>query len=252
MRIDILTIFPPMFEGVFGQSILKRALEKGLLEVRVHDIRSHALDKHHVVDDAPYGGGAGMVMKPEPVVAAIEEAAGVGEARTGYVVYMSPQGKQLTHQMVRDFTRREHLVILCGRYEGIDERALEGWVDEEVSIGDYVVSGGELPAMVLTDAVARLIPGVLGNEESAKMDSFFYGLLDYPHYTRPREFRGMGVPDVLVNGHHAEIAAWRRRMALERTLRRRPDLLQKLQLPREDNDILAEIKKEMREKEIEK
>lgn len=247
MRIDILTIFPPMFEGVLGQSILKRAVEKGLVEINVRDIRSYATDKHHVVDDSPYGGGAGMVMKTEPVVAAIEDAAGAGEVKTGHVIYMSPQGKPLTHQAVRDLTRRDHLVILCGRYEGIDERVLDGWVDEEISIGDYVVSGGEIPAMVLTDAVTRLIPGVLGNEESAKMDSFFHGLLDYPHYTRPREFRGEGVPEVLMNGNHAEIAAWRRRKALERTLRRRPDLLQKLQLPREDNDILAEIKREARD-----
>ena len=184
---------------------------------------------------------ATVTLTVEPV---IEEAAGVGEAKTGYVVYMSPQGKQLTHQMVRDFTRREHLVILCGRYEGVDERALEGWVDEEVSIGDYVVSGGELPAMVLTDAVARLIPGVLGNEESAKMDSFFYGLLDYPHYTRPAEFRGWRAPEVLVSGHHGEVAKWRRRAALLKTFKMRPDLIEKATLTDEERRWLDEVIRE--------
>ncbi|GAB4324188.1 MAG: tRNA (guanosine(37)-N1)-methyltransferase TrmD [Candidatus Sumerlaeia bacterium] len=243
MRIDILTIFPPMIEAVLGQSILKRALEKGLVQINVCDIRRFSTDKHSCVDDYPFGGGAGMVMKPEPLVAAIEDAAGVGPDRTGFVIYMSPQGKTLTHQIVRELTRREHLVIVCGRYEGVDERVLEGWVDEELSIGDYVVSGGELPAMVLTDAIVRLIPGVLGNEESAKLDSFFHGLLDYPHYTRPREFRGRGVPEVLLSGDHARIQAWRRRKALERTLRRRPDLLKKLDLSREDNDIIAELRR---------
>jgi tRNA (guanine37-N1)-methyltransferase len=195
------------------------------------------------VDDYPYGGGAGMVMKPEPVVAAIEDSAGAGDAKTGWVIYLSPQGKTLSHQIVRELTRREHIVLLCGRYEGIDERVLENWVDEEISIGDYVVSGGELPAMVLADSIVRLLPGVLGNEESAKLDSFFHGLLDYPHYTRPPEFRDMTVPEVLLSGHHGNIEAWRRRTALERTLKRRPDLIHKLHLSREDNDIIAEIKR---------
>jgi len=224
MRFIVLTLFPGMFDGPFRESILARAVEAGLILIDVRDIRAHTQDRHHVADDAPYGGGAGMVMKVEPVVAAVEAArADLAPARAR-VIYLSPQGRVFNHAAARKLALEDNLILLCGRYEGIDQRALDLVVDEEISIGDYVLTGGELPAMVLIDAVARQIPGVVGKSDSVENDSFSQGLLDWPHYTRPEEYRGLRVPDVLLSGHHANIDQWRREQAAEKTRRVRPDL----------------------------
>ena len=223
MRIDILTIFPGIFESPLRESLLGKAIAAGLLDVRVHDIREHASGRHRQVDDEPYGGGPGMVMKPEPIFAAVE-ALGPGERR---IILLSPAGRRLDQALVRELAAEPWLVLICGRYEGVDERVVEGLPAEELSIGDYVLSGGELPALVVVEAVARLVPGVIGREESHERDSFGpEGLLDHPHYTRPAEFRGMRVPEVLLSGNHAEIERWRREAALEKTRRNRPDLLE--------------------------
>ncbi|HWO71742.1 MAG TPA: tRNA (guanosine(37)-N1)-methyltransferase TrmD [Actinomycetota bacterium] len=221
MRIDVLTIFPEIFESPLRASLLGKAIAAGLVEVRIHDIRAYATDRHRKVDDEPYGGGPGMVMKPEPIFAAVE-ALGPGPKR---IVLLSPAGRRLDQALVRDLAREPWLVLICGRYEGVDERVVEGLGAEEVSIGDYVLSGGELPALVVIEAVARLVPGVVGKEESLLRESFEEGLLDHPHYTRPAEFRGMRVPEVLLSGDHAAIERWRREAALEKTRRNRPDLL---------------------------
>ncbi len=221
MRIDILTLFPGMFRGPLDESILKRAVDKGLLEIAVHNIRDHAKGRHQVVDDYPYGGGPGMVMKPEPVFAA-EEAVRQRDSR---VVLMSAQGRPFSQKIAEELSSLPHLVLLCGHYEGFDERVVEHLVDDELCIGDYVLTGGELATMVVCDAVVRLIPGVLGAEESSQEESFAEGLLEYPHYTRPPEFRGWTVPEILQSGNHAKIAEWRRQQSLLRTLRRRPELL---------------------------
>lgn len=222
MRIDILTIFPGIFESPLRESLLGKAIAAGLLDVRVHDIREHATDKHRRVDDEAYGGGPGMVMKPEPIFAAVE-ALGPGPKR---VILLSPAGRRLDQALVRELAAEPWLVLICGRYEGVDERVVEGLPAEELSIGDYVLSGGEIPALVVVEAVSRLIPGVIGRGESLERESFGpEGLLDHPHYTRPVEFRGMRVPEVLLSGHHAEIERWRRQAALEKTRRNRPDLL---------------------------
>jgi tRNA (guanine37-N1)-methyltransferase len=224
MRFDIVTIFPEIFRGVFEFGIIRRAVEAGLVEIKVHDLRDYTYDRHRQVDDRPFGGGAGMVMKPEPLFRAVE-AITHGAAGPS-VVLLSPQGRLFSQRLAEEFSRRPRVILVCGRYEGVDERVVEHLVDEEVSIGDYVLSGGEIPAMVVVDAVTRLIPGALGCEQSAEAESFARpGLLDYPHYTRPAEYRGMKAPDVLSSGTHAEVAAWRRRKALEKTLRRRPDLI---------------------------
>ena len=224
MRVDVLTIFPAIFESPLRESLLGKAIESGTLDVRVHDIRGHATDKHRQVDDESYGGGPGMVMKPEPIFAAVESL-GTGRKR---VVVLSPAGRRLDQELVRELAREPWLVLIAGRYEGIDERVVEGLGAEEVSIGDYVLSGGELPALVVLEAVTRLVPGVIGREESHERDSFGPdGLLDHPHFTRPAEFRGMRVPDVLLSGDHAEVERWRREAALEKTLRNRPDLLER-------------------------
>jgi tRNA (guanine37-N1)-methyltransferase len=223
VRIDILTIFPGIFESPLRESLLGKAIAAGLLDVRVHDIREHASGRHRQVDDEPYGGGPGMVMKPEPIFAAVE-ALGPGERR---IILLSPAGRRLDQALVRELAAEPWLVLICGRYEGVDERVVEGLPAEELSIGDYVLSGGELPALVVVEAVARLVPGVIGREESHERDSFGpEGLLDHPHYTRPAEFRGMRVPEVLLSGNHAEIERWRREAALEKTRRNRPDLLE--------------------------
>ncbi|HEX5949547.1 MAG TPA: tRNA (guanosine(37)-N1)-methyltransferase TrmD [Actinomycetota bacterium] len=223
MRIDVLTIFPGIFESPLRESLLGRAIADGVLDVRVHDIRDHTTDRHRQVDDESYGGGPGMVMKPEPVFATVE-ALGEGEKR---VVLLSPSGRRLDQELVRELAAEPWLVLVCGRYEGVDERVVEGLPAEELSIGDYVLSGGEVPALVLLEAVTRLVPGVIGCEESYERDSFGpEGLLDHPHYTRPAEFRGMRVPEILLSGHHAEIERWRREAALEKTRRNRPDLLE--------------------------
>lgn len=225
MKFDIVTIFPKMVEGPLQEGIVARAIARGLLDVRVHDLRDFTTDRHRVVDDMPFGGGPGMVLKPEPLFAAVDrirEERGTPSA----VILTSPDGERLTHRVAERLSALDHLVILCGRYEGVDERVREHLATETMSIGDYVVSGGELPALVIVDAVARLMPGVVGDESSVAGDTFARdGLLDFPQYTRPAEFRGYGVPPVLLSGHHAEIQKWRRAQALERTRRYRPDLL---------------------------
>jgi tRNA (guanine37-N1)-methyltransferase len=223
MRFDIITIFPEIFRGVFEFGIIRRAVEAGLIEIMVHDLRDYTHDRHRQTDDRPFGGGAGMVMKPEPLFRAVEAiTAGRNEAR---VILLSPQGRLFDQREAEQLSRPGRLVLICGRYEGVDERVVEHLVTDEVSIGDYVLSGGEIPAMVLVDAITRLLPGALGCGESAERESFSSGLLDYPHYTRPAEYRGMKVPDVLLGGNHAEIEKWRRRKSLEKTARSRPDLI---------------------------
>jgi tRNA (guanine37-N1)-methyltransferase len=224
VRIDVLTIFPGIFESPLRESLLGKAIETGLLEVRVHDIREHATGRHRQVDDESYGGGPGMVMKAEPVLVAVD-ALGEGTKR---VLVLSPAGRRLDQPLVRELAAEPWLVLVCGRYEGLDERVVEGLPAEEVSIGDYVLSGGELPALVVLEAVTRLVPGVIGREESHERDSFGAdGLLDHPHYTRPPEFRGLRVPEVLLSGNHADIDRWRRDAAIEKTRRNRPDLLER-------------------------
>jgi tRNA (guanine37-N1)-methyltransferase len=223
VHFDIFTIFPALFESPLRESLLADAIERRVLDVRVHDIREFAANRHRQVDDASFGGGPGMVMKPEPIFAAVES---IGADR-GRTILLSPAGRRLDQRLVRELAREEQLILICGRYEGVDERVVEGLPAEEVSIGDYVLSGGEVPALVLLEAVSRLVPGVIGREDSHEQDSFGEeGLLDHPHYTRPREFRGIGVPDVLLSGDHAEIGRWRREAALEKTRRNRPDLLE--------------------------
>lgn len=239
MRFDILTLFPNMFSSPFQESILAKAIEKGLIEVRTINIRDFALNKHQVVDDAPYGGGQGMVLKVEPIARAIEQLK--SEDPSAWTIYLTPEGKPLNQQQLRSLSARSHLILLCGRYEGVDERVRELFVDEEISIGDYVLTGGELAAMVLIDAVSRLLPGVLGSDRSAEEDSFNGSLLEYPQYTRPANFRGHEVPEVLLSGNHQAISLWRRREAIRRTYRRRPDLLSKASLSEEDKKILEEI-----------
>ena len=224
MRIDVVTIFPGIFESPLRESLLGRAIEAGLLDVRVHDLRDSTTDKHRQVDDESYGGGPGMVLKPEPVFAAVESL-GEGERRT---LLLSPAGRRLDQDLARELAAEPWLVLICGRYEGVDERVVQGLPAEEVSIGDYVVAGGEVPALVVLEAVTRLVPGVIGREESHRQDSFGeQGVLDHPHYTRPAEFRGMRVPETLLSGNHAEIERWRREAALEKTRRNRPDLLER-------------------------
>jgi tRNA (guanine37-N1)-methyltransferase len=226
LRIDVITIFPELFEGFLEVSILGNAQREGQIAVAVHDLREWATDRHRTVDDIPYGGGPGMVMKPEPLVEAIEAVAGQGSAgRKGFVILLSPQGARLDQEKVAELARKEHLVLVCGRYEGVDQRVIDLAVDEEISIGDFVLSGGEVPAMAVIEAVTRLVPGVLGNPRSVETESFQDGRLEGPQYTRPAEYRGHAVPEVLRSGDHGEIERWRREKALECTKRRRPDLL---------------------------
>jgi len=229
LRVDIVTIFPDYFREAFDYGIIRRARAAALVEIKAHDLRSWTSDKHRVVDDRPFGGGDGMVLKPEPIFAAVESLAGARRrqdiAPTKRVVLLSPQGRPLTQSLATEFAQCEQLVLICGRYEGVDERVADMLATDEVSIGDYVLSGGEPAALVVVDAVIRLIPGALGSETSATTESFSEGILDYPHYTRPPEFEGMKVPEVLLTGHHADIACWRRKAAEEKTKRNRPDLL---------------------------
>jgi tRNA (guanine37-N1)-methyltransferase len=240
MKIDVVTIFPKMVEGPLAEGVVARAIARGLLDVRVHDLRDFTTDRHRVVDDVPFGGGPGMVLKPEPLFRAVDAIrAEAGEPQA--IVLVSPHGRRFNQTEAARLASLDHVVILCGRYEGIDDRVRENLATEELSIGDYVLSGGELPALVIVDAVARLIPGVVGDEDSVAGDSFSRGLLDYPHYTRPAEFREWKVPDVLVSGHHAEIRKWRKRQALELTLARRPDLLADAELDVEEQEILREL-----------
>ena len=230
MKIDILTLFPEICRAPLGESMMKRAQEKGIVDLRIHNLRDWTTDKHHVVDDAPFGGGQGMVMKPEPIFAAVEDLRGrlptLNPRLSTKVILMSPAGRRFDQQMARDLSEEPHLIIICGHYEGIDHRVIEHLVDLEISIGDYVLTNGAIAAVVLVDAVVRLLPGVLGDEQSAVDDSFSAGLLEAPQYTRPADFRGWKVPDVLLSGNHAEIAAWRKAEALKRTQKNRPDLLE--------------------------
>lgn len=255
MRIDIVTIFPAMVEQALLAGVVGRAIERGTLSVKVHDLRAFTSDRHHVVDDVPYGGGPGMVLKPEPILRALGEIAGHAAAPPT-VLLTSPQGTQLTQSVAARLSRSQALVIVCGRYEGVDER-VRGLVDEEISIGDYIVSGGELPALVIVDSVARHVPGVVGDEQSVAEDSFSRGLLDFPHYTRPAELtvdtsspangsKALRVPDVLLSGNHAEIRRWRKREAISRTLERRPDLLASADLDDEEREILRQLAAESR------
>ena len=225
MQIDILTIFPEMFKSVFASSIIKRALEKGKVKIVLHDIRDFATDLHKTVDDAPYGGGAGMVMKPDVLASAVKVVTRVGSK--SICILLSAQGEKLDQSVVAELAKLDQLILVCGRYEGVDEGVIESFIEREISVGDYVTSGGETPAMIVSDAVIRLLPGVLGNDESVKSESFANGLLEYPQYTRPPEFNGKKVPDVLLSGNHKEIDKWRHERSLERTKARRPDLIKK-------------------------
>jgi tRNA (guanine37-N1)-methyltransferase len=243
MRFDLLTIFPEIFAGPFDFGIIRRARQQDLIEIVVHDLRSFTSDKHHVVDDRPFGGGDGMVLKPEPIFRAVEEILAQGprgedEKRTA-IVLLSPQGKLFRQADAAAFAREcSRMILICGRYEGVDERVAEHLATDEISIGDYVLTGGELPAMVVVDAVTRLLPNALGSETSALHESFSEGLLDYPHYTRPADFRGWKAPDVLISGHHGEVANWRRAAALLKTLKMRPDLLEKAELTDEERKLI--------------
>jgi tRNA (guanine37-N1)-methyltransferase len=243
VKFDIVTIFPRMVEAGIAEGVISRGVERGLLDVKIHDLRDFTTDRHRSVDDVPYGGGPGMVMKPEPLLRAVDH---VRATRGGAdaVVLLTPQGKPFTQADAERIGRLGHVVLLCGRYEGMDERVREIAATEELSIGDYVLSGGELAALVVVDAVSRLVPGVVGDEQSVAEDSFSRGLLDYPHYTRPAEVAGHRVPDVLLSGHHAEVRRWRRKAALARTLERRPELLEQASLDDEERALLNEIKKE--------
>jgi len=236
IRFDILSIFPEMFQTPFDCSLIKKALEKQLIELHIHDIRRYALDKHRMTDDYPYGGGGGMVMKVDPIARALDDVAPARD--NAQVVLLTPQGETFKQEIAEELSRYSRIVLICGHYEGVDERVREHLIDREISIGDYVLTGGELPAMIVVDAVSRLVPEVLGNRESALFDSFSTGLLEGPHYTRPQEYRNWRVPDVILSGDHKKINEWRRRKSLKRTLARRPDLLAKANLSEEDRKIL--------------
>lgn len=242
MKFDILTLFPGMFSGPFDESIIRRARDKQLIDISLHNIRDWASDRHQTADDAPYGGGAGMVMKAEPLAACIESIKTLQPAST--VVLTSPQGRPLTHDIARELAAKPGLIIVCGRYEGIDERIRTLYAEDDVSLGDFVLSGGEIAAMAIVDSVTRLIPGALGSNESAETDSFGDGLLEYPHYTRPPEFRGLSVPEALLSGNHERIRKWRRKESLRKTKALRPDLLSRIVQTREDQKMLAEIEQE--------
>jgi tRNA (guanine37-N1)-methyltransferase len=244
MKIDVLTLFPEMFSGVFGHSILHKAAEKSAVHYNVVNFREYADNKHNTVDDYPYGGGAGMVLKPQPIFDAVEALRDTAGASKPRVILLCPQGERHSQKKAEELAKEEHLIFICGHYEGYDERIREHVVTDEISIGDYVLTGGELGAMVIIDSVVRLLPEVLGNEESHMKDSFSTGLLEHPHYTRPAEFRGLKVPDVLISGNHKLIEEWRNKEALRRTLLRRPDLLEKIELTPEQEKWLTEIKKE--------
>src|SRR5579864_6296429 len=243
MHFDIFTLFPAMFQGPLSESILKRAQEQGLLSITLHNIRDATDDRHHVVDDYPYGGGAGMVMKPDPFFAAVEPV-----HQGGPIILLSPQGRLFTQQIARDLSLESRITLVCGHYEGVDERVRQHLVTDEISIGDYVLTGGELAAMIVVDTVSRLLPGVLGSEESTLEESHSQGLLEYPHYTRPPDYRGWSVPNVLLSGNHAEIAKWRRKESIRRTRERRPDLFAKLDLSsKQDQKLLKELEQEQEE-----
>jgi tRNA (guanine37-N1)-methyltransferase len=238
--IDLITIFPRLVEAALAEGVVGRARERGVVDIRVRDLRDYTDDRHHVVDDVPYGGGPGMVMKPEPLFRAVEAVAAERGAPSA-VVLMTPQGRVFTHAEAERLSRLERLVVICGRYEGVDERVTQALVTDEISIGDYVLTGGELAALVVVDAVVRLVPGVVGDADSVAGDSFVRGLLDHPHYTRPAVCRGLAVPDVLLSGHHAEIERWRRHERVRRTVERRPDLLVGAALSADERRELAQL-----------
>jgi len=242
MKIDVLSIFPEMFTGVLGHSILNKAAEKQAVRYQVVNFRDYADNRHQTVDDYPYGGGAGMVLKPQPIFDAVEDLIQKAETGKPRVVLMCPQGERYSQRKAEELSKEDHLIFICGHYEGYDERIRQHLITDEISIGDYVLTGGELGAMVVIDSVVRLLPGVLGSEESHIQDSFSTGLLEHPHYTRPADFRGMKVPDVLISGNHRLIEEWRKKESLRRTYSRRPDLLDEIELPSEMQKLLAEIK----------
>ncbi|HEY5158331.1 MAG TPA: tRNA (guanosine(37)-N1)-methyltransferase TrmD [Anaerolineales bacterium] len=242
MQFDVFTLLPEVFPPYLNSSILQRARQRGLIDVRVHNIRDFARDKHHVTDDEPYGGGGGMVMKVEPVFAAVEGV--LGPTPLCPVILLTPQGRVFNQKVAFELVQHPQIALLCGRYEGIDERIREHLVSDEISIGDYVLTGGELPALILIDAISRLLPGVLGDPDGAMDDSHASGLLEYPHYTRPPEYRGWGVPEILLSGDHLKIEKWRREQSLRRTLKRRPDLLENAPLRDTDHKVLKKIKGE--------
>ena len=248
MEFDVFTLLPEVFPPYLESSILQRARQRGLIDVRVHNIRDWAADKHHVTDDEPYGGGGGMVMKVEPVFAAVESVLGVKPGCP--VILLTPQGRVFNQVVATDLARHPRLALICGRYEGVDERIREHLVTDQISIGDYVLTGGELPALILVDALSRLLPGVLGDPDGPFDDSHASGLLEYPHFTRPPEFRGWGVPDILLSGNHARIAAWRREQSLRRTYKQRPDMLAKAVLDDSDQKMLKKIIEEEQPHEI--
>ncbi|KGR73871.1 tRNA (guanosine(37)-N1)-methyltransferase TrmD [Ureibacillus sinduriensis] len=241
MNIHVLSLFPDMFTGVFGSSILKKAQEKEAVSITVSDIRDFSNNKHKQVDDYPYGGGAGMVLKPEPMFQAVES---ITEGRNPRIILMCPQGERFTQKKAEELAKEEELVFLCGHYEGYDERIRTNLVTDEISIGDFVLTGGELPAMTVIDSIVRLLPGVLGQEDSHIQDSFSTGLLEHPHYTRPADFRGMKVPDILLSGNHANIDKWREQESLRRTYERRPDLLEQMELTPEQKTFIDRLKSE--------
>src|SRR5215216_826889 len=246
MQFEVFTLLPDVFPPYLESSILQRAKQRGLIDVRVHNIRDYTHDRHHTTDDTPYGGGGGMVMKPEPIFEAIESVLGIAEPHaqpvTVPIILLTPQGRVFTQRVAEELSRHDRIVLLCGRYEGVDERIREHLVTDEISIGDYVLTGGELPALMVIDAVSRLLPGVLGDPTGAEDDSHSMGLLEYPHYTRPPEFRGWKVPDVLLSGDHAKIEKWRREQALLRTLKKRPDMLEKAELSKDDKKFVEDLK----------
>ncbi len=249
MQFEVFTLLPEVFPSYLETSILKRARERGLIDVRIHNIRDYTHDRHHTTDDLPYGGGGGMVMKPEPVFEAVESVLGLVSPQTPPepvsnipIILLTPQGRVFNQTIAAEISQHPRIALICGRYEGIDERIREGLVTDEISIGDYVLTGGELPALIVIDAVARLLPDVLGDPTGAEDDSHAMGLLEYPHYTRPPEFRGSKVPDVLLSGDHAKINKWRREQALERTFRKRPDMLEKAELTKEDLKFIDSLR----------
>ncbi len=252
MKFEVFTLLPEVFPPYLESSILQRARQRGLIDVQVHNIRDYTHDRHHTTDDTPYGGGGGMVMKPEPVFEAVESVLGMDAARTQPmpvpVILLTPQGRVFTQRVAEELSAHERIALLCGRYEGVDERIREHLVTDEISIGDYVLTGGELPALMIIDAVSRLMPGVLGDPTGAEDDSHSMGLLEYPHYTRPPEFRGWQVPEILLSGDHGRIEKWRREQAITRTLTRRPDILEKADLSKEDKKIVERLKSKVRDK----
>ncbi len=241
MRIDILTLFPEMCLSVLGESIIGRARENGFIEINCRNIRDYTLDKHNRVDDAPYGGGTGMIMQTQPIYDCFSALCDELGARP-HLIYMSPQGKTLTQERVKELSTLDNIALLCGHYEGVDQRVLDEIVDEEISIGDYVLTGGELPALILADAISRMLPGVLANEDAFTLESHYGGLLEHPQYTRPYEWHGKKVPDVLISGHHANIAQWQRQQSLKRTLERRPDMLEKAELDKKDIEYIKKLR----------